>query len=85
MPENVGLFQKFAVARKDGRPDRPGAAYFVLDVVNDPHAKYALLAYRLACRGELPVLADGLDALLRELDAVVKDGPAVRALRGLRQ
>lgn len=85
MPENAGLYQKFWVRRVDGRDlpggDRQGAAYFVLDVVNDPFARQALMACWSACRWDLPELAAGLDALLRELEAGVKDGPAVKALR----
>lgn len=40
-----GLFKKFNVSRADGKPERENAAYFVLDVANDPHAREAFYAY----------------------------------------
>jgi len=61
MPENRGLYQKFNVARKDGRDapggDREGAEYFTLDLTHDPFAKVALRAYADACQDVLPELA----------------------------
>lgn len=64
---SVGLYGKFHVERADGR-DRPGgdkddAAYFVLDYVNDPHARIAVRAYIDSLRdaGQEPELAQDLN------------------------
>jgi len=87
MPEDVGLYSKFKVERRDGR-DRPGgdrcdAAYITIDVVHDPHAaKIArALAVIYAPDPTLEKWVEGLRRLTAELDAGVKDGPALRALR----
>lgn len=63
-----GLYDKYRVARTDGRSG-PGSRhedcrYFVLDLDHDPHATPALLAYATACRqaGYHP-LADDLERL----------------------
>lgn len=68
MSENAGLYQKFNVSRRDGRDlpggDRSNAAYFVLDVANDPYALPALKAYADSCRATLPLLADQLDLVI---------------------
>lgn len=52
-----GLFVKFRVSRMDHRPKKANAAYFVLDVQNDPFARAALLAYADSCQGAKPELA----------------------------
>lgn len=87
MPENSGLYQKFLVRRRDGRDlpggDRCDAAYLTLDVVHDPHAARIVRAMAAAYAQD-PVLGrwvGGLLDLADELDARVKDGPMVRALR----
>lgn len=46
---HVGLFDKFKVTRLVGR-EKPDAEYFVLDVKNDPMARYAMRAYANAAR-----------------------------------
>jgi len=87
MPEDVGLYSKFKVERRDGRDrpggDREGAAYITIDVVHDPHA--AKIVRRMAeaymADPNLRKWALGLHALADELNAGVKDGPMVRALR----
>ena len=69
---NRGLYRKFAVHRIDGE-DLPGrskdkAKYFVLDVVNDPHARVALQAYIDSLAIDFPEyskLAEDLTELLR--------------------
>ena len=81
MPENRGLYKKYDVKRLSGE-EKPDAAYFVLDVVNDPHAQAALRAYRISCEGTLPALADGLYLLDAELASGKRDGLVVRQLRG---
>lgn len=81
MPENVGLYQKYDVKRQDGQPDKPNAAYFVLDVVNDPFAQDALRCYRIACEGTLPVLARELIQLNDDLSRGIHDSPMVEKLR----
>lgn len=83
--ENAGLYQKFEVRRRDGRDgpggDREGAAYFTLDVVNDPHAVPALRAYAASCAADLPDLSRELSELADELAAGTVNGPAVAKLR----
>lgn len=79
--ENTGLYQKYDVRRRDGQPDKADAAYFTLDVVNDPHALPALRCYRMSCEGTLPELAQALFALEAELMSGQRDGPMVQALR----
>jgi hypothetical protein len=64
----MGLYQKFIVRRTDGR-DAPGCKhehcrYFVLDITHDPFAIPALYAYRYACLGKYPKLADDIEAIL---------------------
>ncbi len=81
MPENRGLYKKYDVKRADGQPDRPDAAYFVLDVVNDPHAQAALRAYRISCEGTCPALADAIHLLDAELASGKRNGPMVQQLR----
>ena len=63
----MGLYNKFAVKRTDGK-DAPGekhegCEYFVLDVTHDPFALPALKAYADACRATYPALARDLDML----------------------
>lgn len=59
-----GLYRKFVVTRTDGKDlpgnDHEGAEYFVLDMVYDPFAKDALLAYADACEQKYPELAKDL-------------------------
>ena len=85
MAENAGLYQKFDVKRRDGRDaaggDRQNAAYFVLDVVNDPFAVAALTNYRIMCEGTCPELANELFALETELRSGRRDGPMLARLR----
>ena len=62
----VGLYEKFAVMRRDGS-SMPGGkhercAYFVLDLVHDPHAVPALRAYAESCRESHPLLSADLKA-----------------------
>lgn len=65
-----GMYAKFHVHRLDGRDqpsgDKANAAYFVLDYVQDPHARPALAAYADACERELPQFAADLRARLAE-------------------
>ncbi len=64
MPENRGLYDKFYVARRDGRDhpggDREGAVYFTLDLTHDPYARIALKAYVEATEARYPELAADL-------------------------
>jgi hypothetical protein len=60
------LYDKYAVIPTDGR-GKPGAKYFVLDYVNDPSARKALVAYADACSANLPGLSEDLK---RELERV---------------
>jgi hypothetical protein len=59
-----GLYGKFHVARADGDPTgkHEGCDYFVLDLVHDPHAKAALIAYAASCSADYPHLAADLVA-----------------------
>jgi hypothetical protein len=52
-----GVYRKYRVERVDGKPEKPGAEYFVLDAVNDKHAVPALQAYAASCMTEYPELA----------------------------
>lgn len=76
--ENAGLYQKYLVTRRDGKP--APVYYFVLDVLNDSHARAALSAYAQSCSKDLPLLADDLRALEAELAAGRRDGPRLLAL-----
>ncbi len=80
MAENRGLYKKYEVKRLSGE-EREGAAYFVLDVVNDPHAQAALLAYRNSCEKDYPALADEIDLLLAELKSGKRNGLMAEQLR----
>ena len=84
MAENAGLYQKYDVKRRNGQ-DMPNAAYFTIDVVNDPNALAALAGYRIACESTAPVLHQALLELEKELRSGIKDGPMVQALRTPRQ
>lgn len=59
-----GLYDKFAVARMDGRSEYGekhwNCEYFVLDLTHDPHAGPALLAYADSCEERFPELAKDL-------------------------
>ena len=59
-----GLYRKYKIERTDGRSG-PGkkhenCTYFVLDLVHDPHAIPALLAYAKSCEADYPALASDL-------------------------
>lgn len=60
-----GLFDKFDVARTDGRSARgekhERCDYFVLDMSHDPYAAAAVRAYANACAETHPQLAEALD------------------------
>lgn len=62
--QTKGIYRKFNVSRVDGRDqpggDKHGAEYFVLDMTHDPHARAALLAYAVSCRGDYPALSRDL-------------------------
>jgi len=56
-----GLYRKYDVSRvgdESGKHD--DCDYFVLDLVHDPHAKAALLAYADSCDVYFPLLASDL-------------------------
>ena len=62
--QHIGIYRKYKVERTDGSSE-PGKKhekcdYFVLDLVHDPFAKPAILAYAEACRATHPALADDL-------------------------
>ncbi len=62
--KDTGLYGKFHVSRVDER-DQPGgdkenARYFVLDYVNDPFARQALMYYAFVCSKDYPELAQDL-------------------------
>jgi hypothetical protein len=59
------LYDKYHVERIDGQ-EKPGAAYFVLDYVNDPYARQALVMYAAAINTHKPRLADDLRRKLRD-------------------
>ena len=56
-----GIYDKFRVARTDGRSepgeDHDGCQYFVLDLTHDPHAVPAMIAYAESCEKEFPALS----------------------------
>lgn len=60
----AGIYEKFMVARRDGKDHASGpkakAEYFVLDIVHDPYSWPALKSYAEACAGDLPKLAEGV-------------------------
>lgn len=59
--EERGLYQKYEVQRlNDATGKHDYCSYFVLDPGHDSFAKYALLAYSIACREKYPALADDL-------------------------
>lgn len=78
MAENRGLYQKFDVTRRDGKP--APRAWFVLDVANDPHAQAAIRCYRISCGGTLPDLAADLIELENEIAAGNHSGPMMQKL-----
>lgn len=68
--KSKGLYNKFAVNRKDGK-DAPGekhdgCEYFVLDLTHDIHALPALQAYSESCEKEYPLLAADLRSWLED-------------------
>lgn len=68
--KQAGLINKFTVYRNDGK-DKPGgpkenAQYFVLDYVNDPLARFALLRYASVCEHDYPELAKDIRDKLNE-------------------
>lgn len=63
----LGLFHKFEVKRTDGRQNREGARFFVLNYAHDLYARDALQAYADACRTTHPKLATDLDHELFEV------------------
>jgi hypothetical protein len=74
-----GVYEKFYIARYDGRDqqggDREGAQYFVLDLDYDPFARAALFAYAKACKRKYPALARDLEAKVEEM--FDRDGPLI--------
>jgi hypothetical protein len=62
MSKHLGLIAKFAVSRIDGKPDKPDAEYFVLDVKNDPGALPAIASYIEWC------YRNGYDKLAKDLE-----------------
>lgn len=82
--KTAGIYNKFVVKRVDGR-DAPGqkhdgCEYFVLDLVHDPHAMQALLAYADSCDREYPNLARDLRTKVGILTSRYFDGPHAGAL-----
>ena len=71
MAKNEGYYEKFIVKRVDGRDekggDRENAKYFTLDLVHDPYAVPAILAYVAACSKEYPILAKELSKMMAEI------------------
>ena len=66
-----GFSPRFVVTRADGKPCRPGARYFVLDIGGaDPHALAAAKCYADSVRAENPELAADLDAMLADPAAI---------------
>jgi hypothetical protein len=62
--QKLGLYKKYRVERTDGS-SAPGGKHefcqhYVLDLVHDPFAKPAILAYAKACEKTHPVLAQDL-------------------------
>lgn len=62
MSDQQGLYDKFAVVRKDGKVKHRYCDYFVLDMSHDPHAKKAMVSYvaSLERAGDHPLLAQEL-------------------------
>ena len=64
--KNTGIYDKFTVARTDGKSapgkKHEGCRYFVLDLDHDPFALPAIEAYSLACKDTYPTLAEDLRA-----------------------
>ena len=62
-----GFEERFIVVRRDGKPTRPSARYFVLDFSGaDPHAVVNLRRYAEDVRNENPTLADDLIKALED-------------------
>jgi len=62
--QHVGLYRKFKVERTDGSSGPGGkhehCRYFALDLIHDPFARPAVLAYAKSCEKSHPVLAEDL-------------------------
>ncbi len=62
--DNLGLYDKYHVERRDGRSapgeKHDGCRYFVLDMTHDPFALPAIAAYAAACEDKHKKLADDL-------------------------
>lgn len=60
--QQQGVYNKYKVTRTDGKPNKAGAEFFVLDLANDKYAKPAIAAYAEACMAEYPQLAKDIAA-----------------------
>lgn len=64
-----GIYMKYIVHKSDGSECDPEACYFVLRLDTQPAARKAMRVYAEKIRGELPQLADDIEACCDELDA----------------
>ena len=64
----MNLYQKYKIVKTDGSETDPKAAYFVLRVDTDRHARVALRAYATSIRDHEPAFADEIDRWLDGYD-----------------
>ncbi len=61
---NQGLYNKYFVTKRSGKPVDPEAVYFVLRLDTDPVARKAARTYAEEIRATKPTLADELEEIL---------------------
>lgn len=66
-----GIVRKYNVERVDGQNSDPNSKhykkdYFVLDYIDDPHARQALFAYAASCQKDYPILWEEILDLLAD-------------------
>jgi hypothetical protein len=65
--QTKGLYQKYHVERlNDPEGKHEDCPFFVLDIIHDRYARYAMQCYIAACRIQFPQLASDLKKLLDE-------------------
>lgn len=69
--KNRGLYNKFKVERVDGR-SAPGekhanCSYLVLDLMHDPFARDAAIAYADSCEQGYPLLAKDIRKIIKNM------------------
>ena len=65
---NQGLYNKYFITKRSGKPVDPEAVYFVLRLDTDPVARKAARTYAKEIRATKPALADELEEILDGTD-----------------